>query len=173
MRSFLLLAATGLAGCAHVSAPVQPHDEFFANISRLCGQAFEGRVTSPPVEADASFAGKKLIMHVQHCSSDMIRIPFQVGEDRSRTWVVTRADGRLTLRHDHRHEDGTEDRVSQYGGDTRTAGTASLDFYADEFTATLIPAAATNIWTIAVDANTFRYGLRREGRRFRVEFDLR
>jgi hypothetical protein len=52
----------------------------------------------------------------------------------------------------------------------------SLDFHADDYTAKLIPAAATNIWTIAVgeSGRTFTYGLRREAqaRRFRVDFDL-
>ena len=37
------------------------------------------------------------------------------------------------LKHVHRHEDGTEDRVSQYGGDTRNEGSAVFqDFYAEE-----------------------------------------
>lgn len=115
-------------------------------------------------------------MHVRACSSTEVRIPFHVGENRSRTWVITRTSGGLRLKHDHRHQDGTPDRVTQYGGDTRTGGDAlTLDFYADELTANLIPAARTNIWTIAIEpAKTFAYALRREesGRRFRVEFDL-
>ena len=54
-------------------------------------------------------------MHVRECSEDAIRIPFHVGEDRSRTWVVTRTANGLRLKHDHRHEDGSEelyDRVN-------------------------------------------------------------
>ena len=68
------------------------------------------------------------------------------------------------------------DKVTQYGGDTAAAGTAGRqDFPADAFTAALIPAAATNIWTVLIEpGKMFGYGLRREaeGRRFRVEFDL-
>jgi hypothetical protein len=47
-------------------------------------------------------------------------------------------------------------------------------FPADGFTATLIPAAATNVWTVEVSPSVFSYQLTREstGRRFRVEFDL-
>jgi len=82
----------------------------------------------------------------------------------------------LRLKHDHRHEDGSEDKVTQYGGDTAEAGTAEKqEFPADAFTAQLIPAAKTNIWTMrVVPGRTFTYALRREaeGRRFTVEFDL-
>ena len=77
--------------------------------------------------------------------------------------------------HDHRHQDGSEDAVTQYGGDTPNAGSPTRqEFYADAHTAALIPAASTNIWTIEVTPTAFSYGLRREGtdRRFRVEFDL-
>lgn len=116
-------------------------------------------------------------MHVRDCTHDEIRIPFHVGEDRSRTWVLSRLTSGVRLKHDHRHEDGSEDRVTQYGGDTQIASASrALDFHADEFTAKLIPAATTNIWTIGIDADgrSFTYGLRREaqGRRFQVTFDL-
>ena len=50
---------------------------------------------------------------------------------------------------------------------------ATQDFHADAYTADLVPTAATNIWTVEVHpGETFAYALRREGRRFRVEFDL-
>jgi hypothetical protein len=66
--------------------------------------------------------------------------------------------------------------ITQYGGDTQgAADETSLDFHADEHTADIVPAAKTNIWTMAVEPGaTFTYGLRREeqDRRFRVEFDL-
>jgi hypothetical protein len=122
---------------------------------------------------------QRLVMHVRTCSDREIRIPFHVGENRSRTWVVTRTEAGVRLKHDHRHEDGTEDRVTQYGGDsgavTGSADGLALDFPADAYTANLLPAAATNIWTLAVEpGRTFSYRLRREatGRRFRVDFDL-
>ncbi|HJR36157.1 MAG TPA: hypothetical protein VJ817_14470, partial [Gemmatimonadales bacterium] len=127
---------------------------------------------------DTSFANRTLVMHVRSCGADTIRIPFHVGEDRSRTWVITRGGGGLRLKHDHRHADGAPDSVTQYGGDARLPGAAwVMEFPADSFTAVLIPPARTNVWTIEVDpgAGRFVYALRREGtnRRFRVEFDLR
>jgi hypothetical protein len=126
--------------------------------------------------SDAAVGSQRMVMHVRKCGENVIKIPFHVGENRSRTWVITRTADGLRLKHDHRHEDGSEDEVTQYGGDTRDPGTGEKqEFYADGFTAALLPAAATNIWTMMVEpGKTFTYGLRREAeqRRFRVEFDL-
>jgi hypothetical protein len=126
--------------------------------------------------ADADFANKRLLMRVRDCSANEVRIPFHVGEDRSRTWVLRRVPGALRLKHDHRHADGHPDSVTWYGGDTHSPGTRGRqEFPADAWTAALIPRAATNVWTIEVDpGRNFVYALRREGtdRRFRIEFDL-
>jgi hypothetical protein len=151
-------------------------DEFWRELQSLCGNAYGGRMTvGGPNDTDLDTAA--LRMHVRECGADTIRIPFHVGENRSRTWVLTRSDGALRLKHDHRHEDGTEDSITQYGGDTRDRGTPTRqEFYADSLTAALIPAARTNVWTMELIADSlFAYALRREGtdRRVRVEFDLR
>ena len=179
MKQVTIAAALLLGGCATPLPEASPQDMFFGRLSRLCGQAFEGRIASPPVEADAAFAGKRLVMHVRDCSTHGIRIPFRVGEDRSRTWVVTRTAGGLRLKHDHRHEDGSEDKLSQYGGETVAPGTASRqEFPADPFSKGLferekIPASMANVWAMEVHlGRIFAYELRRPGRFFRVEFDL-
>ena len=172
------VACAALAGCRASAVPgagSAEQDAFWSALQRLCGNAYEGTlVQSSP--ADSAFAASRMVMHVRQCSAREVRIPFHVGENRSRTWIVTRTESGLRLKHDHRHEDGTEDEITQYGGDTRTAGTAAMqEFYADAHTASLIPAAATNVWTIeVVPGERFAYALRREGteRRFRVEFDL-
>ena len=166
-----------LLGCLAVSTfGATAQDEFWQRLTALCGQAFEGRMTEGTAASDAAFGGQRMVMHVRRCSENEIHIPFHVGENRSRTWVITRTPTGLRLKHDHRHEDGSEDAVTQYGGDTTEPGTAARqDFAADEFTAKLIPAAKTNIWTMIVEpGKTFTYALRREAenRRFRVEFDL-
>lgn len=152
-----------------------PTAAFWDALQSLCGQAFGGRLTEGG-PADSTFRNSELRMHVRRCTSDEMRIPFHVGNDRSRTWVVTRTAAGLRLKHDHRHEDGSEDQITQYGGDTRDPGTATRqEFPADVQTATLIPAARTNVWTIeVVPGKYFAYALRREGtdRRVRVEFDL-
>ena len=62
-------------------------------------------------------------MHVRKCTADTIRIPFHVGDDASRTWVVTRTTTGYRLKHDHRHRDGSEDKLTQYGGNSTTSVT--------------------------------------------------
>ena len=176
MKKVIALALL-TAGCA--TAPVGPRPDFFADLSALCGKAYEGRIVSPVVPADEAFAGKRLVMHVRECSADAIRVPFHVGDDRSRTWVFTRTGAGIRLKHDHRHRDGSEDKVSQYGGDSIAPPTATRqEFPADAFTkAPLVRegnvAGAANIWAVEVHpGHTFAYELRRPGRFFRIEFDL-
>jgi hypothetical protein len=153
---------------ARTSAP-----PLWSALQSLCGSAYEGRMTEGTAASDAEIGAQRLVMHVRSCTADEIRIPFHVGENRSRTWVITRTPSGLRLKHDHRHEDGSADAITQYGGNATEVSGLSVDFPADAHTASLIPAAATNIWTVAVDpGTTFAYALRREGRRFRVEFDL-
>jgi len=172
-----LIAAVSL-GCATGGSssrlPVA-QDQFWNSLRALCGNAYAGRLAQS-VPLDTAFAGKPLVMHVRQCTDTEIRIPFHIGDNRSRTWVVTRTGHGLRLKHDHRHADGSEDVITQYGGDSRSAGARGVqEFHADSLTAALIPAAATNVWTVEVaDGVSFAYALRREGteRRFRVEFDL-
>ncbi len=172
------LLACALAGCATPAEDEGPQDRFLRGLASLCGKAFEGRIASPPVEADSAFAGKRLAMHVRGCTDDEVRIPFHVGDDRSRTWVVTRTGAGLRLKHDHRHSDGSEDKLTQYGRDTIGPGTARRqEFPADDFSRALftrenIPASTTNVWAMEMDGRIFAYELRRPGRFFRVEFDL-
>jgi hypothetical protein len=175
----MLLAAVLVSGCASAGPSANgPQESFFRGLSALCGKAFEGRIASPPVEADAAFAGKRLVMHVRQCSEREIRVPFHVGDDRSRTWVVTRTATGLRLKHDHRHADGSEDKLTQYGGDSAGEGTATRqDFPADEYSKALfvrekIPVSTANVWSMEADGRTFAYQLQRPGRHFRVEFDL-
>ncbi len=183
--ALVLVAAAGMSGCA--SRPGDPpalpaalslspaQQDFWRNLQSLCGRAFQGRLTESNA-ADSVFSRSAVVMHVRECSPVAIRIPLHVGDDRSRTWVITPVRGGFRLKHDHRHRDGSEDQITQYGGDSRAPGSASRqDFPADSLTASLIPAARTNIWTLEIEpGRKFAYALRREGtdRRFRVEFDL-
>jgi hypothetical protein len=170
----LALALTGSA-----VAGAGPADRFFAALAAHCGKAFEGRLaTQDPRDAD--MAGKVLVMHVRDCAADVIRIPFHVGEDRSRTWVITRTAKGLRLKHDHRHEDGSPDAVTMYGGETASPGRETRQaFPVDEdskamFLANNLPASVTNEWAIElVPGEHFVYELSRKDRLFRVEFDLR
>ncbi|MET4683148.1 hypothetical protein ABIE19_001057 [Brevundimonas faecalis] len=153
-------------------------DAFFRNLSALCGQRFEGKVVTTDA-ADSDFASQRLLMHVRDCTAEEIRIPFWVGADRSRTWVVTRTATGLRLKHDHRHDDGTPDVLHWYGGDTAGTGTAERqEFPVDQesidlFNANDASVSITNVWAMEVHpARMFAYELRRPNRHFRVEFDL-
>ena len=172
------IPALALAACATTPA-ASPQSAFFERLSALCGKAYEGRVASPPVEADASFHGKRLVMHVRECGADEIRIPFHVGEDRSRTLVVTRTGNALRLKHDHRHQDGSEDALTQYGGESLAAGTSERqEFPADQFSKDMFvrqdrAVSVPNVWAMEVrPGSAFVYELRRPGRFFQVQFDL-
>lgn len=178
MKTLVALALLATAGCATPSAPT-PQRDFFTDLSSLCGQSFAGRITSPPAPADKDFAGKAMVMQVRECTSDTIRVPFHVADDHSRTWVITRTTTGYRLKHDHRHQDGSEDKVTQYGGDSVTPiAAARQEFPADRFTKDLLiregnTAGANNVWAVEViPGRTFAYELRRPGRFFRVEFDL-
>lgn len=177
--ALLVAAAMALSACATIPPPAPQQDAFMANLNALCGQRFVGRVVTTDA-ADASFASQRLLMHVRDCSAEEIRIPFWVGEDRSRTWVISRNDvGGLTLKHDHRDPQGNPDGLHCYGGDTANAGTANRqDFPVDDFSIELFNAgnasiSTTNVWAVEVyPGRIYAYELRRANRHFRVEFDL-
>lgn len=147
--------------------------QFWDTLKNHCGKAYEGTITSGGKEGDG---GEKLVMHVRSCEEKTIRIPFFVGEDKSRTWVLSlQADKRILLKHDHRHKDGSEEDLTQYGGISSNTGLADIQFFpADQHTSTLIPLASTNVWWFTIDDTSITYNLRRIGsdRLFTVEFDL-
>jgi hypothetical protein len=147
--------------------------QFWENLQKQCGNSFEGEVKEGP--DNDTFRNKKLVMHVRNCDKNTIKIPFFVGDDKSRTWVLTYKNDRIQLKHDHRHEDGSEDKVTQYGGTTSNSGSATLQYFpADQQTSDLIPNASANVWWITLDETSFTYNLRRIGsdRLFTVKFDL-
>ncbi len=172
-----IFCALMLSACAATAPPSSPQDAFFEAISANCGKAYQGRLVTTDA-ADSDMADERLVMEVRECSASEIRIPFHVGEDRSRTWVLTRTGKGLRLKHDHRHEDGGEDVLTQYGGDTDAPGTAARqEFPADMFSKDLFlregrAVSVDNVWAMEIDAKTFAYELKRPNRHFRVEFDL-
>ncbi len=179
MRLAALLLLAALPACAAiVPAAPGPRQLFFDRLRALCGHAYAGRVASGDA-ADREMAASRLVMEARRCSDNEVRIPFHVGDDRSRVWVVSRTAGGLRLKHEHRHRDGSEDTRSRYGGDTVSAGGAGRqEFPADAFSRALfvredIPESITNVWAMEIaPGQVFAYELRRPGRHFRVEFDL-
>ena len=176
---FLIAAVAMVAGLASTTAGSEatPQQLFFANLKSLCGATYVGVTEFPLNEPDHPLGGgKQLTIHFASCSETEIRIPLQAGEDKSRTWVLTLRDGKLLLKHDHRHPDGTPDKQTNYGGWATDGGTAQRQqFAADEETAKLIPEAATNVWTIEIDAVRQRFGYsleRNKAPRYRAAFKL-
>lgn len=149
--------------------------QFWNALKEICGNSYEGEVVSAP-ESDTVFRNRKLIMHVRSCENDRIRIPFIVENDLSRTWIISLIENGLELRHDHRHEDGSPDRVSFYGGVTPNSGRATVQYFpADQQTTDLLPYAAGNVWWIEiVPEKHFIYNLRRMGSSavYSIKFDL-
>ena len=157
-----------------VSIPT--HDTFFDQLRQLCGKAFEGKVVVDNPKSDG-FEGK-LVMHVRKCTDTQIQIPFHVGNNHSRTWIITKTGSGLSLKHDHRHADGNHDVQTMYGGHTLDAGWNNVQsFPADQYSKELFARlggaqSITNVWQIFIYPKTFSYRLIREGREFRVNFDL-
>lgn len=167
------------------SALEAPAAAFLGQLSSLCGKAFEGRVVADtPASADDPFAHRRLVMHVRECRAGEVRVPFHVGDDRSRTWVITHDAGQqsLRLKHDHRHADGSSDTLTMYGGDSRAAAAPAAGLWRVEFPADAGSQAlfrrldravsVDNVWAIELDKRRFVYELARPNRLFRVEFDL-
>ena len=186
LSTFMLLAAC--CGCAVTPTPATPPpdtpaDRFLSAIAAHCGKAYVGRiVANQPVPATPdAFDNKMLVMHVRGCDAptQRIEIPFHVGEDRSRTWVLTRTAGGLRLKHDHRHADGSPDAVTMYGGDTTDPGGPTRQAFPVDaesiamFRREGLVASVENTWAMEIQPAMFAYELTRpNGRRFRVEFDL-
>lgn len=176
LSALLLLQSTQVVAAGDPA----PADVFMASLARLCGQAFAGQIVAnePATDSDP-FEDKALVMHVRECGDGEIRVPFHVGEDHSRTWVITRTASGLRLKHDHRHQDGSPDRLTMYGGETQAAGSpVRQEFPADAESKVLfqregLAASVGNVWAIELEpGQRYVYELARPGRLFRVEFDL-
>ncbi len=174
----IFVAFLALSACVSVRQKPSEQDRFFAAMQTTCGKQFSGRmVTNDP--ADADFAGKAMLARGVGCSKDEVRIAFDVGEDRSRTWIITRTGAGLRLKHRHLLKDGSVDPLSNYGGDTANAGSAKRqEFPVDDFSKILFTkegrtVSLTNVWAFEIDpSKTLTYELARPNRLFRVSFDL-
>jgi hypothetical protein len=173
IRTLLILSLGLMFLNSSKAQSAEPSKIFWENLKKYCGQSFEGKIVSGA--DNDTFKGKSLKMQILSCDEKTIKIPFYVGEDKSRTWVLTLIDDKILLKHDHRHEDGTSDKVTMYGGLNSNHGLADLQvFPADQETAILLPLAASNVWWMSLKEEVFTYNLRRIGsdRFFSVKFEL-
>ena len=160
-------ATAAPAPVATASDAAEQRDAWWRSVAELCGKAFGGTLVSEdPI--DAIFAAQSMTLHGRHCEADRMEIPFHVGIDRSRTWVLTRAGDAIQLEHDHRHEDGEPDAVTLYGGMSRGDGDRTVQhFPADARSISLfeeegLEASVENVWSMEiVPGERFSYVLRR------------
>jgi hypothetical protein len=171
-------AVDDAAAVIQASAGLAPQQRFWENLSHHCGEAFAGRLTLEPPGDDMLTGTEELIVHFRTCTADRVEAPFHIevedtGEwDRSRTWIFTRGRDGLELRHDHRHEDGSEHEQNFYGGRTRDEGTANRqEFILAERTA---PDGSPLGWRVEIEPGArYTYGTIRGGEwTWRVDFDL-
>lgn len=190
----LLSSSALLAGCTTPAASPHPQAAFWDALASHCGKAYAGRMVTNDA-ADADLAGSAMVIAVRDCTASRIAVPFHVRNadgtwDRSRTWLITRTAQGLRLKHDHRHEDGSADPVTMYGGDTASPGTARTQSFPVDaesiavFRREGLAASVTNVWTVEVDpagtrGGIYAYELRRTvaggapaERHFRVDFDV-
>jgi len=180
---FGLASTSNASGQVEIPATPNPappnlaQEQFMQAFQPYCGQAFAARIVEDNNPSPAW--DHPLVVHVRDCEGNVIRMPLHVGEDRSRTWVLTLHEGFIDFQHIHLHEDGSPDAVSPYGGQSTDTGTAtSQSFPVDEaskalFVANGLEVSVTNTWTIDFpDKQTMRYQLNRPGRHFEVHVDL-
>lgn len=160
----------------HIVAQEQTNSEkFWTQLQTHCDKAYEGEIIAGGKAGDG-FTGEKLVMHVRSCDTDVIRIPFFVGDNKSRTWILyINSENIISLKHDHRKPDGSEDELTQYGGISPNLGLPDRQIFpADTHTSEIIPEASSNVWWFTIDDKSFTYNLRRIGtdRLFSVRFNL-
>lgn len=173
--SLLTASVVGLGSIAFAEdTATVPSQAFWDKLQTHCGNAYAGKLAEGQDRPE--FTGD-LVMHVKTCSDNEIKIPFFVGDNLSRTWILTKDDHNLIqLKHDHRHEDGSEEDINFYGGKSTNVGHDNFQFFpADPETASMIPGASSNVWWIELGDDQYSYNLKRvavENPPFRVEFDL-
>lgn len=156
------------AGDAPPAAATAPQDAFWANLQSLCESAAPGTLLQAP-EGDTQIDPEApLVVHFRECGDDELRFPVHVADNRSRTWVFIRHADHLELRHDHRHEDGSEETNTWYGATTLDEGTSQSQEFVSDRDGTLVG------WRVEIEPGVrYSYGTIRDGAwRHHLEFDL-
>jgi hypothetical protein len=155
---------------------ITPQKEFFNHFKLLEGKKFAGKEVFIAEGID-SWANLELEMYVREFADTIVYIPFRVGENTSRTWMlIMEGENTLRFRHDHRHDDGTPEDLNLYGGYGTNEGSAYRQvFPADDFTCQMLERICDNEWTVefSEDISTYSYSLRKAGVLIiQIDFDL-
>jgi len=125
-----LLFSCGEAESENQQAEPEPFEQFFHALAEQCGNAYPGGLTLEPPGDEMLTGTELLIVHFRECEENQLKLPFHIeleelaDWDRSRTWIFTKHDDGLEIRHDHRRPDGTPDDVTMYGGFSVGEGSA-------------------------------------------------
>ncbi|CAN5389187.1 hypothetical protein BH23BAC3_BH23BAC3_33840 [soil metagenome] len=148
---------------------------FWDNLREHCGNAYVGEL------ADATpfyqtFEADQIRIHVRDCTDDLTHISLHIDDNHSRNLLLTKEEGTLLLKHDHRNQDGTEEEITPYGGFAPKPGLETRQiFWADEHTAEILPERSDNFWFLDfMDDSTLAYGVHwpTHGNSIRMEFDI-
>lgn len=146
-------------------------EAFFRRLAELDGKTATG-MTLFPTDPAHEMVGKPLELRFEKVSDTELRVPFRVGDDASRTWILRLTDGGLVFKHDHGH-----DPVTNYGGVAVPGLMSGVQLFpADEETTRLLPEAATNVWCLMLspDGSRLTYSLERHHEpRYQAVFELR
>lgn len=157
-------------------AEADPHSSFFQAYSAYCGYAYSGHTTFVSLASGEEFEDAELTMTLDDCAEEVVRIPFHVDGDKSRTWIVKMTPQGLHLSHDHRYEDGSQHDHNFYGGYADEEGNAFLQYFpADHRTIEDRPARRANRWAKEFDLDEMKYYYRlylNGELRLETEFDL-
>jgi hypothetical protein len=154
---------------------IENQKAFLNNLASLCGKSFGGWEAYMQ-EGRESWASKKFVMHVTVCEDNQVFIPFHLDDDHSRTWKFIMEESGLRFRHDHRHEDGSEEDRNLYGGYATDEGTAFRQYFpADEHTLETLADGIDRQWNVILsdDMSRLSYQLLYSGVLvFQADFDL-
>ncbi|MCC5926035.1 MAG: hypothetical protein JJU41_05690 [Bacteroidetes bacterium] len=178
IATVLLISACGQADESATASTLQPYEAWFASMASHCGNAYAGGLTTMPPGDDMITFDDYLVVHFRECSDDILKVPFHIqtvadGQwDRSRTWIFTKHEDGLELRHDHRKPDGSDDEVTMYGGFQYGVNEAGMQIFQS------VPRTEeTGIfrgWRIEIDPGVrYTYGtVRGDDWSWRIDFDL-
>jgi hypothetical protein len=169
-----ILVSTAIACSA--SDTEDTRDLFLINYLDYCGQAYPGETRFIDLGDNHQLDGASLVMILEECSPEAVRIPFIVNGDSSRTWIVMRTPQGLYLTHDHRYPDGSQHANNFYGGYADITGSSTRQYFpADHRTILDRSVRAANVWSKEFDHQNeiYYYRLYLEGElRYEAAFDL-
>lgn len=180
----ILFCASVIAACSsgeneNPGQSLSDHEAFFNKLAEQCGSTWSGSSTYPD-EEDHPLVGTELRVEINECDENHVRMElYRDGDYWHGAWVVEMREDGLHLFHDHlgtvrTPDDLGEDDYHGYGGYADDSGDSLTQYFpADDDTAEMIPAAATNVWMISIlpEEKQLIYYLERDSApRFRAVF---